>query len=291
MIAELLGDLNKDGAVAFNLHLTGHCNMNCRGCYARFGTAEGRVNHGTPLTRQNWEQIIDTLAEETSEIERKKMNFVGGEPLLIKYLPELLALAKDRGFTTSIVTNGALLTRQLDELAPHTDWIGISIDSFASNTLRQIGRHVRGRTVDYSLLGKAVRDHGIRLKVNTVISKANWSEDLSDGLRGLNPDRWKVFRFLVIWGENDRAADLSVSDTHFQDFVTRHMPLRPVVEDNHQMRGSYLMIGPNGELLDNSRGAYHPVANLLTGVQRFQQTIHTGFSPQGFRARGAIYDW
>ncbi len=52
----------------------------------------------------------------------------GGEPLLRKDFGRLAATAKRLGFTTSIVTNGSLLERKIDEVLPSIDRIGISLD-------------------------------------------------------------------------------------------------------------------------------------------------------------------
>jgi uncharacterized radical SAM superfamily Fe-S cluster-containing enzyme len=38
MIHQLVHSLEDTGAITINLHLTGHCNMACHGCFARFGS-------------------------------------------------------------------------------------------------------------------------------------------------------------------------------------------------------------------------------------------------------------
>lgn len=41
-----------------------------------------------------------------------RTNFVGGEPFLVQSMPELIKAAKVRGWFTSVVTNGSLLTEE-----------------------------------------------------------------------------------------------------------------------------------------------------------------------------------
>lgn len=52
----------------------------------------------------------------------------GGEPLLHPQAGELLAYAQRLGLTTNMVTNGALLPKRLDQVAPHLDHLCISVD-------------------------------------------------------------------------------------------------------------------------------------------------------------------
>lgn len=57
------------------------------------------------------------------------LDFTGGEPLLHTQLPEMLALAKDLGFLTTITTNGLLYPKRAKQLAGLVDMLHFSIDS------------------------------------------------------------------------------------------------------------------------------------------------------------------
>lgn len=286
----LITGLTKHGAFAANLHLTGHCNMDCVGCFARFGA---RGQHHVPALRlpiTDWHAIIDRLARKTAHIAHRKLTFVGGEPLLIKALPELLDHARQAGFSTCVVTNGALLARRFEAIAAHTDWIGLSVDSAEPETLRRIGRHVRNRTVDYPGLAREIHARGIRLKVNTVVSSANYHEDLNGMITQLAPTRWKVLRWLPIQGENDAFIHMAVSEDQFTDFVARHREHAPVAEDNADMLGSYVMIDPDGWLLDNADGHQRQVEPLLV-QDSAPRVAQYGFSAKRFAERGGIYPY
>lgn len=52
----------------------------------------------------------------------------GGEPLVRKDAGDLARHAKELGFTTSLVTNGALLERRMDDVLPGIDRLAISLD-------------------------------------------------------------------------------------------------------------------------------------------------------------------
>ena len=108
----------------------------------------------------------------------------------------------------------------------------------------------------------------MRLKVNTVVNALNKNKDFSEVLRAAMPDRWKVFRMLLLNGMNDDAADLAVTDGEFRDFVARHRAFDPVVEDSSDIRSSYIVVNPDGKLIDNSNGSSATTESLV--VSRFR---------------------
>jgi MoaA/NifB/PqqE/SkfB family radical SAM enzyme len=57
------------------------------------------------------------------------IDFTGGEPLLHRQLPELLAEAKKQGFITTVTTNGLLYPKQADSLRGLVDMLHFSLDS------------------------------------------------------------------------------------------------------------------------------------------------------------------
>ena len=75
----------------------------------------------------------------------KKINFVGGEPMLHPHLKAWIIEAKRLGMTTSIVSNGTRMNRAwLEEMKPYLDWLGLSIDA-SNDTLHAVmGRGRRG---------------------------------------------------------------------------------------------------------------------------------------------------
>jgi len=48
---------------------------------------------------------------------------------------------------------------------------------------------------------------GIRLKINTVVSKLNYNEDLSWLIKKIKPERWKVFQILRIRNQAQKCID------------------------------------------------------------------------------------
>jgi len=88
--------------ISINLHLTNKCNYQCKFCFAR------NRCQGKELTFKEWKKLIFLLSEKNC----LKVNFAGGEPTLLPYLPELINYAKDLGFFTSIISNGSLISKK-----------------------------------------------------------------------------------------------------------------------------------------------------------------------------------
>jgi radical S-adenosyl methionine domain-containing protein 2 len=170
------------------------------------------------------------------------------------------------------------------------------VDSADEATEVALGRS-RGRHFADSLaLAARCRTLGIRIKLNSVICALNADEDMSDFVRLMAPERWKVFQVLPMRGQNDRCVEsLLISAQRFAAFVARHQPLAaeglgPIVEDNDAMRGSYAMIDPLGRFFGNTTGEHlysRPI--LEVGVEAALAEV--GFSASKFVQRGGMYPW
>jgi radical S-adenosyl methionine domain-containing protein 2 len=176
------------------------------------------------------------------------LNFVGGEPALLGPLPELVSFSRRLGVRTSFVSNGLMLRRFSPRwISMDFDIAGFSIDSSSETTNQKIGRSTRsGVTLDLDDVCSKIHELkslGTWIKVNTVVSAANHAEDLTGVIRLLQPDKWKIFQTLPVYGDRD-----SVTTEEFSSFIARHIEFENIIstEDNDQMTGSYAMIDPLG---------------------------------------------
>ncbi|MFZ4580536.1 MAG: viperin family antiviral radical SAM protein [Myxococcota bacterium] len=272
--------------VSVNFHLWPKCNLKCRFCYAGFPAAR------RALPTDDARRVIDLLAGAGTE----KLTFVGGEPTLHPDLTELVRHAAGLGLTTCIVTNGAKLSRVLEEAGDAVRWVGLSVDSGSEAVQAALGRgdgtHV-GRSI---ALADEIRARGVHLKLNTVVTALNWQEDMSPLVRRMRPERWKAFQVLRVEGENNgRVEPLLITPDQYQAFVARNahlaaegLPLVP--EDNDAMRGSYVMVDPQGRFFNNEFGRYTVSQPILTvGVEAALAQV--GWRADKFEARGGRYNW
>lgn len=289
---------NTDRISTVNYHLWEPCNMRCRFCFAKFQDVkqEMMLPEGY-LSEQEATEIVNQLAE--AEFFRK-INFAGGEPTLCSWLPDLIKRAKELGMRTSIVTNGSRITDEwLSNLNGSLDMIALSIDSVNPTTLVQSGRAVGGiRPItqdQYLRIIRTIRRHGIRLKINTVVSLENWQEDFTGFIRSASPERWKILQVLSIKGQNDGDIDkLQITNGQFDAYVQRNRAVEGdgitvVPESNELMTESYAMVDPAGHFYDNAKGAYSYSKPILkVGVEEALRQVSTNF--QRFKERGGQYE-
>ena len=200
----------------------------------------------------------------------QRINFVGGEPTVSPLLIPLVRDAYYAGFDCSIVTNGFNLihnAQQFEAIYPLLSCIGISVDSLDKRTNAAIGRCCKGHVItrsEYEQLCAAIKSHGIRLKINTVVSKLNVHEDFTHFYEAVQPDRIKLFQVLKpnTQLKND-YEDLLITKADFNSFVLRHKTAGSfgeniVAEDNEVMTNAYYILDSECRFIDNKTGKKSP---------------------------------
>lgn len=264
-----------------SFHLVKPCNMKCKFCYATFQD----IKVIKQLSLENSIVIVNKLISAGV----KKITFAGGEPLLYKHIKELLIHTKSKGITTSIITNGSLLTNEwLSEMSYHLDWIGLSIDSLNKTTNESIGRTANTHH-DYPQLISLIQKYKYKLKINTVVNIHNQHELMSEFITKSKTTRWKVFDTLKVEGQNEKQFD-NIKSTDFKGFVKKNKHPAMVVESNELMTGSYLLIDPVGRLFENSSGE-HTYSDSLTNNTMSHCLNQITLNKETFLKRGGIYNW
>lgn len=267
-------------ASTVNFHINYTCNADCVFCYRPSGAE-------LPLEQQL--ELISLLAPTTNRI-----NFAGGEPTLVKHLPQLLAHAKAQGLQTSLITNASAYLanpKKLLQVLPHLDMIGVSIDSIDEETNKKIGRpHFSAE--QWFGFSRTVKAHGVSLKINTAVCRYNLHENLFGFIAEMNPDRFKVFQTFAVAGTEGATKhspkDWAIDNTEFALFVMRHESVNPVVENAEAMRGSYAMVSPDGCFYDSTQGHYTKSDPILeVGVEEAFRQV--SFSQEKFEARGGLF--
>ena len=279
-----------------NHHLWKPCNMRCRFCFATFQDIGRDVLPKGHLPREGCLAVVEALAGAGFD----KINFAGGEPTLCPWLPDLIRRAKDLALTTSIVTNASRITSEwLDCLDGCLDWAALSIDTVDPENLEASGRTTRDGPLsedNYLAVIDMLKERGIRLKINTVVTQVNCDEDLSGFIARARPERWKHLQVLPVVGQNDGlVVDQVVTAEQFAGYVARNRPVEElgvavVPEDNELMTGSYVMVDPAGRFFDNTTGAHvysRPIIEV--GVEDALRDVSV--NPDQFRLRGGLYAW
>lgn len=267
--------------------------MKCKFCFATFQDVKNSILPKGHLSKHSAIEIIKLLANAGF----KKITFAGGEPTLCPWLPELISEAKSFNMTTMIVTNGSKLNHKfLDSQKETLDWIAISIDSLNEKTNLISGRATKNAKVlscnDYDTITDQINKNGYGLKINTVVNRYNYQENMSNFINHANPKRWKVLQVLPVEGQNDKMIDeMQITQNEFQYFIKTHNQINSMVsEDNNEMRSSYVMIDPAGRFFNNSQGHHnysHPILNI--GIEKALSEMNYNFDK--FIKRGGLYKW
>lgn len=254
--------INKSDELVINWHITEACNYNCTYCFAKWGKPNELHRSFEAI-----EKLLDSLAsyfiKGSPSLKQKlgyknvRLNIAGGEPMMLgSTFSIVLMLAKQKGFKTSIITNGHYLLNSKFDLPNNVlDMVGISFDSQSYDVRCQIGRVDRkGNSLSSDGLKLALEklsrtQHGLKIKINTVVNKLNWQEDFSSLISEIKPYKWKALQVMP-YGEDD----LLISNEQFNQFVGKHsnVGLFIFAESNAAMTESYLMIDPKGCFYQNS---------------------------------------
>jgi MoaA/NifB/PqqE/SkfB family radical SAM enzyme len=156
--------------------ITPRCNLRCRHCYAAALYESKPVRE---LTNPELYQVLDNILTVGAE----NLSFYGGEPLLRKELPALIAACRSRGVAIQVVTNGTMLCRPVAEslFAAGLSGLAVSLDAATPDTYRL----VRGSERFAQVLANAKAAIGIGggpISLGFVLSRLNVHE-LPDMIR------------------------------------------------------------------------------------------------------------
>ena len=282
--------------ISVNYHLWPYCNYRCQYCFATFEDIAKQNKEKRFLPKEEALALIKILADAGC----KKITFAGGEPTLYPWISELIMCAKISGLKTMIVTNGSRLNDDfLSKNKPYLDWIAVSIDSVSQITNKGIGRcgpcsNPWGE-IEYLALVDKIKFYGYRLKINTVVSAANYNEDMTGFINKARPERWKILQTLPVVGQNDVKVDpFLIGAEQFRYFLSLNANLLPgiipVPEPCDAITGSYLMIDPIGRFFDDTKGT-HTYSSEILHVGLAKALSEISFDFQKYLDRGADYEF
>src|SRR6478609_11779154 len=102
--------------VLCNYYVTYRCNAKCSFC-------DIWEKPSPYITLENAARNLDDLRRLGVSV----IDFTGGEPLLHRQLPELLQMARDRGFITTVTTNALLYPKFAEKLKGKIDMLHFSL--------------------------------------------------------------------------------------------------------------------------------------------------------------------
>ncbi|RNA29384.1 radical S-adenosyl methionine domain-containing 2 [Brachionus plicatilis] len=233
----------------------------------------------------------------------RKINFAGGEPFLYpKFLAELCRYCKIdlKLESVSIISNGSLIKE--DWLRANHDFIdilGISCDSFQEDVNIKIGRGNGKQIENIFRIRELCHIFNIKFKLNTVVCKYNFKEDMNDFIDRLKPFRWKCFQVLIVKTENDgnnnslrNANEFLISKEEYDDFIKRHKGQKClIVESNSIMKSSYLILDEFMRFLDKGDDYTYVISDSILNVSVNKALSQIKWDQDSFKARQGEYNW
>lgn len=281
-----------------NYHFTRVCNYTCEFCFFT-------QKNNSRLTLEESKECIKKLKEFSIE----KINFAGGEPFVYANdLGEMVKYAKEVGMATSIITNGSLVTREwFEKYGYYLDMLGISCDSFNEETNYKIGRVQRNKkqatqTEIAKFCFELAREYNCITKINTVVCKYNFKEDMNELISELKPDRWKVFQVLYVPNENGeynqdskkerRAKDLLITKEEYYEFIEKHSNQSNIVlEESETMENGYLMVDEKMRFIYSDEEK-HKITTMSILEKEIHELIHeVNYSQENFEKRKGEFAW
>lgn len=146
------------------ISVTDRCDMACVYCMPVGGEPE----HGVRAELLSDEEIA-RLVRVLARLGVRRIRLTGGEPLVRRGMPELVAAIREAGASEVVLTtNASLLARHADALArAGLAGVNVSIDSLRADRFAEITRG--GALVDVIEGIDRAREVGLRVKTNTVV--------------------------------------------------------------------------------------------------------------------------
>lgn len=110
--------------VLFEIDPSNKCNQDCPWCsFSRLRSESQAV-----MCADKLKEVLDSMWD----MGVKAINWTGGgEPLMNKYLPDVIEYAYKKGFSQGMFTNGLLLKKSIaDRIVPVMNWIRFSLDGY-----------------------------------------------------------------------------------------------------------------------------------------------------------------
>lgn len=230
-----------------NLHFTDFCNFHCKHCFIKKENCE--------LSFDKLKIIVDKIYKYFNNNSLKgRINLAGGEPLMSRNIDSLIEYIASKGIDVSIITNGYYLDDLfIEKHKTQIKMIGISVDSLNYNTNILIGRCSKANTLSKEKLiyiCNIIKKAGVKLKINTCLSKLNINENFNSFINEIKPDRYKILQMSC--DDNDlKNKNNVISNEEAEAFLSR-IEYKYIYESADEMKKSYVIIDSQGNISTNN---------------------------------------
>ena len=254
--------------------------MNCTWCWGPEHDA------AEPIRLNEWKDLVTKLQQQGT----KNVIITGGEPLLKRWLPDLIQYIKsDLNMRVTLSTNGILLRRKASEILPYIDDLGIPIDGPSDdvNKLMRIGKFKHFDLALDAIKYVQAEYPQIDLTIRTVVAKRNleFVPQIGQVLlhAGVNPGkfRWKLYQVNPIGPRKKDilSGDWLISLDDFNRTIDKAKELNPSIkicaQPFEKHAGRYFMVFPDGasHAIENGRDGFPCEKHLGNVFENLEMVI------------------
>jgi len=198
----------------------------------------------------------------------------GQYTLLLKDIEKILKFTKKLGIKTVLQSNGILLNKRLNYLAPYIDWISLSLDGHNEKT-NAIMRNTKQFKATIEIL-PIIKKYNIKIKLGTVITKKNYN-NIKDIGKLIQPyvTIWKLYQFYprantyAHKNKNqfivDNNAFLKITKEIRRAFPKLSISTHSVKEFD---KSPCLLMNPNGDVYITRNAKDYFIGNLVKQPER-----------------------
>lgn len=240
-----------------NWQITSRCNYNCRFCSVHKSCNKNKEMRSL---EQAYVFLEGIQKIDFNNFKVECLNLIGGDPLMHPFFYEILKTAKESGFSVWVTTNGSNLNKEnIKAISRHAEGITIPVDSL-SNLLEKELRCGAEKHVSFVIeLADFIHENGLKLGINTIVTKKNCQENLRALIKRLDPYRWNVFQILPREFQNIGYLPETADEAEFKEFARKHSHVRlrcgaePSFKSEEEILNSYFVLTSEG-LIKNLKG-------------------------------------
>ena len=230
-----------------NWHITSKCNYECKFCSV----------HKFDCEIKDLSQASNILAKiqknDSSDIKIGCLNLTGGEPTLHPLFYDILRTIHENGIPTWVSTNGSTLNREnIKIISQYAEGVTISVDSISDTKEKSLGRGFGNHISNVLKISDMIHETGIKLGINTIVTKSNYDENLRPLIHRINPHIWNILQRLPVPYQNNDFIDEMANDPMFDEFIWKHSHVRlrdgikPSFQKKEDVLKSYLILSSEG---------------------------------------------
>jgi cyclic pyranopterin phosphate synthase len=231
--------------------LTDRCNLRCTYCMPRelFGPDHAFLERDELLSFEELSRLLRAFVD----LGVRKLRLTGGEPLLRRDLPDLIAMLSPLPGIDDIAltTNGILLPRLADQLAAAgLTRVTVSLDALDDETFRRVADTPLSVSAVLEGVDAALAAGLSPVKVNAVLQRGV-NDDQVEALAGWARDTGVTLRFIEfmdVGTTNDWQRERVVPADEIQQRIAARWPIEPVAPTGAAVAERFRYLDGAGEV-------------------------------------------